>query len=300
MTPFEAWMGEKPNVEHLRTFGCVVYAHVAKDERKKLDLKTRKCVFLGYGTETKGYRLYDPKRARVFYSRDVVFNEWKRGIEKQPSSLQEENCNYSVSQQWRTSWWRHRIAITTNRRRTSRASLTTISKGRQPTDFYSVWINIPTEVLNEPACMTEALASPDKAKWIEAMEVEMESLHKNDVWDSVKLPSHSVLPMRWLFEVTQTWTQEKMFHHSQVHVSATIPEPLNELCTFAPNHRDRLWAWTPTCCPLLSAFWSCTRWMWQHSWMVSWKEVYMKQPEGFIAKGQEDLVCKLKRRNLWP
>ena len=91
MTPFEAWMGEKPNVEHLRTFGCVVYAHVAKDERKKLDVKTRKCIFLGYGTETKGYRLYDPKRARVFYSRDVVFNERKRGIEKETSSLQEEN-----------------------------------------------------------------------------------------------------------------------------------------------------------------------------------------------------------------
>ena len=57
MTPFEAWMGEKTNVEHLQTFGYVVYAHVAKDERKKLDLKTRKCVFLGYGTETKEYRL---------------------------------------------------------------------------------------------------------------------------------------------------------------------------------------------------------------------------------------------------
>ena len=51
----------------------VLYAHVAKDARKELELKTRKCVFLGYGsTETKGYRLYDPKRARDFYSRDEV------------------------------------------------------------------------------------------------------------------------------------------------------------------------------------------------------------------------------------
>ena len=47
MTPFEAWVGEKPNVGHLRTFGCVAYAHVAKDERKKLDSKARKCIFLG-------------------------------------------------------------------------------------------------------------------------------------------------------------------------------------------------------------------------------------------------------------
>ena len=68
MTPFEAWTGDKPNVE--RVCGCAAHAHVPKDERHKLDPKSRKCV-LGYGAETKGYRLYDPRRAKVFYGRDV-------------------------------------------------------------------------------------------------------------------------------------------------------------------------------------------------------------------------------------
>ena len=63
MTPFEAWTGEKPNVEHLRVFRCAAYAHVAKDDRKKLDVKSRKCILLGYGTETKGHQLYDLKHA---------------------------------------------------------------------------------------------------------------------------------------------------------------------------------------------------------------------------------------------
>ena len=36
-TPYEALTGEKPDVEHLRTFGCMAFAHVAKDERQKLD-----------------------------------------------------------------------------------------------------------------------------------------------------------------------------------------------------------------------------------------------------------------------
>jgi len=32
MTPIEALTGEKPNVKHLRIFGCVSYSHVPKDE----------------------------------------------------------------------------------------------------------------------------------------------------------------------------------------------------------------------------------------------------------------------------
>lgn len=66
MTPFEAWTGEKPNVDHLRVFGCTVYGHVPKDERKKLDPKAKKCILLVCGTETKEYRLYDTKLTKVF------------------------------------------------------------------------------------------------------------------------------------------------------------------------------------------------------------------------------------------
>ena len=32
MTPYEAWMGMKPNVSHLRVFGCDAYSHLPKDE----------------------------------------------------------------------------------------------------------------------------------------------------------------------------------------------------------------------------------------------------------------------------
>ena len=72
-------------MDHLRTFGCASYVHVAKDERQKLDSKATKCVLLGYGSETKGYRLYNLKRLKVFYSRDVLFCESERGFEKERS-----------------------------------------------------------------------------------------------------------------------------------------------------------------------------------------------------------------------
>ncbi|CAL0318234.1 unnamed protein product [Lupinus luteus] len=39
MTPEEAWKGHKPSVEHFRIFGCITYAHVPDQKRKKLDDK---------------------------------------------------------------------------------------------------------------------------------------------------------------------------------------------------------------------------------------------------------------------
>ena len=75
MTPFEAWIGMKPNVDHLRVFGSICYAHIHKSDRKKLDPKARKTILLGYGETVKGYRLYDPEWKRVFYCRDVIFKE---------------------------------------------------------------------------------------------------------------------------------------------------------------------------------------------------------------------------------
>ncbi len=71
MTPYEVWTKEKPQVGHLRVFGCEAYTHIPKDERRKLDAKAKKCILVGYGKETKGYRLYDPSGVKIFFSRDV-------------------------------------------------------------------------------------------------------------------------------------------------------------------------------------------------------------------------------------
>ena len=45
-------IGMKHSVSHLKVFGCVTYAHVPNELRKKLD-KGHKCIFVGYSEDTK-------------------------------------------------------------------------------------------------------------------------------------------------------------------------------------------------------------------------------------------------------
>ena len=55
MTPYEYFYGRKPDVSHFKVFGCKAYMHVPKENRKKWDSKTKKCIFVGYRITSKGY-----------------------------------------------------------------------------------------------------------------------------------------------------------------------------------------------------------------------------------------------------
>ncbi len=75
-TPYQAWYGHPPALQHIRVFGCIAYSHIPKKKRRKLDSKTQKCIFLGYArTTTKIWRLWDPVNRRAFESASVVFDE---------------------------------------------------------------------------------------------------------------------------------------------------------------------------------------------------------------------------------
>ena len=66
-TPYEAWMGKKPRVSHLKVLGCIAFALV--NFRSKLDEKYEKCIFIGCSTKSKAYRLYNPISGKVIISR---------------------------------------------------------------------------------------------------------------------------------------------------------------------------------------------------------------------------------------
>ena len=75
MTPYEAWFGEKPDLSHLRIFGCPAMVHIPSQKRRKWDHKSTKMLFMGYCAETKAYRFFNPSTRKIVISRDVIFLE---------------------------------------------------------------------------------------------------------------------------------------------------------------------------------------------------------------------------------
>lgn len=73
--PEEVWIGHLCDYSNLKIFGCDVYALIPKDQRSKLDSKSKKYIFVGYDDVVKGYRLWDPIAHKIIISRDVVFDK---------------------------------------------------------------------------------------------------------------------------------------------------------------------------------------------------------------------------------
>ena len=81
-TPEEIWSGRLPNLKFLKVFGCPALLHIPKEKRNKLEGKSIECFMMGYSTESKAYRLFNPENYGILISR--VFS----GKQNQPK---EEN-----------------------------------------------------------------------------------------------------------------------------------------------------------------------------------------------------------------
>jgi hypothetical protein len=101
MTPEEAFTGRRPDVEHIRIFGCLTYSHVPSEKRTKLDPTTQQGILVGYSEVSKAYRIYIPSLRRVVVSRDVRFEEgraFQRSLESRVSVEDDAEAQIDVSE----------------------------------------------------------------------------------------------------------------------------------------------------------------------------------------------------------
>jgi len=82
-TPFEVMTGVKPDLSHLRAWGCQCYAIIPPEKRTKGGPRRFEAIFVGYEEGRVGWRIRD-MHGKYSFSRDVIFNEDVRGRLKRP------------------------------------------------------------------------------------------------------------------------------------------------------------------------------------------------------------------------
>ncbi|CAM8925259.1 unnamed protein product [Rhodiola kirilowii] len=90
-SPWEKLFNEQPYIDHLRVFGCSCFVSTNKHSRDKFDSRAWECVFLGYPSGQKGYKVYCISTGKFLVSRHVIFREdsfpFKRVNEQCPSHI---------------------------------------------------------------------------------------------------------------------------------------------------------------------------------------------------------------------
>ena len=298
--PEEVWSGKEVNLSHLRVFGCISYVHIDSAERSKLDAKSNKCVFVGYGGDDFGYRFWDYENRKIIRSRDVIFNEnvmYKdRSIAESSSSSTEAETKEFVEFE-EISGNDVQISPEAVQEEPGTPALRRSSRIPKPIQRYSPSLHyLLLSDSGEPECYDQAMQVEDSVKWESAMKEEMDSLMSNQTWELAELPpGKKALHNKWVYRIKEEHDGNKRYKARLVVKGFQQKEgvdyneifsPVVKLTTIrlvlkivaAENlHLEQL--------DVKTAF--------LHGDLE--EELYMRQPEGFIKEDRKNLVCRLKK-----
>ncbi|GJY23180.1 retrovirus-related pol polyprotein from transposon TNT 1-94 [Tanacetum coccineum] len=304
-TPMEMWTGKPLNYSYLHIFGSPVYVMYNSQETTKLDPKSKKCLFLGYADGVKGYRLWDPTAHKVVVSRDVVFMEDKIQENEEGDSTTKETTSIQMENEFQSNDSseavpQHEVNVTTE----SQAPMTRTSdrKRRRPgwQSDYVMESNVAYCLLTEegePSTLQEALNNPDASFWKEAMQEEIEALHKNKTWELVPLPGgRKPIGNKWVYKIKRNGDDQVERYRARLVVKGYAQKEgidFNEI--FSPVVRMTNIRVVLAMCATYDLHLEHldVKTAFLHGNLE--EEIYMLQPEGFKQKGKENLVCRLNK-----
>lgn len=98
-TPFEILYSQKPEYDHMRVFGCLVYFWSIETRGDKFEVRGRPGIFLGYPQGIKGYKIFDIEGKKMVVSRDVKFHEGTFTFPAQPQVENDQDVFTSLETQ---------------------------------------------------------------------------------------------------------------------------------------------------------------------------------------------------------
>jgi transposase InsO family protein len=332
VTPFETWYGTKPNLSHIRVFGCVAYVHIPKQERNKFDKKSIKCILVGYSDTQKAYRLWDQEERKIRISRDVIFSESStKGslIDLVPDftptgatqssvptidAAQQEEDAYESSENDRVEEATESSSAETELQKRTKKPLPPPREHpdrerRQPQRYGYHAAGTETRdstpepfadcdaTDGDPATYEEAVNSTHAREWIAAMEDEHQSLLRNGTWELVDLPEgRSAVKCKWVFKTKRKSNDTiDRFKARLVAKGFTQRKGIDYEETFSPvvKHNSLRAILSVAAAEDMDVIQLDVKTAFLHGDLN--EEIFMEQPEGFVCEGGEQKVCRLKK-----
>jgi hypothetical protein len=333
-TPEEMFTGKKPEVIHLKIFGCPVFIHIRKEKRNKLDPSGKKGIFVGYCEVSKAFRIYIPSHHHIEISRDVTFDEdaalkksklcqLEEVYEEEPvipnTAMREvpraaEPVREVVTSPDEELLEDHDIVevqeppqMTTLHKRKPTLARELIQDGekygvpqgttrqvKRPKPFSSYTALMCDLLEEEPTCFEESI---QRKEWTDAMTEEYQSIMKNEVWEIVPRPKNKdVVSSRWLFKIKHaTDGIIEKYKARFVARGFSQKEGIHYEKTFAPVARY-------TSIRTIIALAAKMKWKLHQMDMktaflngVIEEEVYIEQPQRFEVEDRKSHVCRLKK-----
>eukprot|EP00903_Cladosiphon_okamuranus_P017944 g16511.t1 len=237
-SPYAKLFGKEPDLSGLRAIGARAFVHKER-YGNKLEEKAWEGIMLGYGKDSKSYRIYNPHNRRITESRNVTFIETPHRSLKDAGQDQFSSSNDDedeTDEEYRQDVLAHLPLLDINadgleaKTKSSLKRLGITMKGYDEPEQkdqahmmhcpsfveYAYITETSAQANPDPASISlpntfkEAKASSHSAQWTAAMNKELASLKANNVYDLIPrtaVPAgYKVIGSRWVFKVKSDYT----------------------------------------------------------------------------------------------
>jgi len=321
-TPYEVLTGKKPNVSRMSVVGTMCYAIV--QNKKKLDPRSEKGVFVGYDRESPAYLVYFKDTGTIEKVRCVRFTNKFENTQTGETDMNVDDWDYverksdvsggdvqsepvvktapvAENSDVNIGMDTHDVTSSKNSRRYPKRDTNKpkyLNDYEMEDDSVNVTVHYCYRMYDVPATCSNALSCPESQNWKHAMTDEMKSLLDNYTFELSHLPEGwKVVGGRWVYAVKLGPNDEEQFKARYVAKGYLQVQNVYYYETFSPIAH-------------VTSVQMLMQLVVQHNLTVHQMDVktaylhasidcelYIEQPEGLLSLGEngEKLVLKLKK-----